>query len=321
MIKKILIVAGDPNSINSEIIFKCWNRINDKYKKNIFVIGNYKLLLEQSKKLKIKVKLNEVFNLKSKLDKKQISIINFPLSYKNCFKVSKFNSSKYVIGCLNLAHRFCMEKKFNGFINCAIDKNLISGNKMSGVTEFIAKKSKIKKDTEVMMLHNNKLSVVPVTTHIKIKEISKKIKKNLIIKKLKTLNSFYKKIFKTKPKIAVLGLNPHNCELMRKSEEIKEIIPAIKVLNKEMRLSGPFAADSFFNKDFKKYDVIVGMYHDQVLIPFKNFFKYDAINITLGLRYIRVSPDHGTAKNLIKKNKANPESLLNCIYFLNKFEL
>ena len=74
-----------------------------------------------------------------------------------------------------------------------------------------------------------------------------------------------------------------------------------------------------FIEDFKKYDVIVGMYHDQVLTPFKTIFKFDAINITLGLKYLRVSPDHGVAKKLILKNKANPKSLIECINFINKF--
>ena len=79
-------------------------------------------------------------------------------------------------------------------------------------------------------------------------------------------------------------------------------------------------ADNFFKNDYKKYDVVVGMYHDQVLIPFKNFFNFDAINMTLGLNYIRISPDHGTAKDIILKNKANPKSLLESIKFLNKLK-
>ena len=84
-------------------------------------------------------------------------------------------------------------------------------------------------------------------------------------------------------------------------------------------MKGPLVADTIFIKDFKDYDVIVGMYHDQVLAPFKTIFKFDAINITLGLKYLRVSPDHGTAKNIILKNKANPKSLIECINFINKF--
>ena len=79
-------------------------------------------------------------------------------------------------------------------------------------------------------------------------------------------------------------------------------------------------ADNFFKSSYKDFDVVVGMYHDQVLIPFKNFFKFDAINITLGLNYLRVSPDHGTAKDIIGKNRANPKSLLECVKFFNNLK-
>jgi len=171
-----------------------------------------------------------------------------------------------------------------------------------------------------MMLYNKKLSVVPITTHIKIKEVFKKIKKTLIIQKLNTLNQYYKRLFKKSPRIAVLGLNPHNSEFSKDSEEYKEIIPAIKFLKKKINVSGPMSPDSFFLNEYKTYDVIVGMYHDQVLIPFKNIYKYNAINITLGLKYIRVSPDHGTATNIMKKNKANFISLTQCINFMNNLQ-
>ena len=83
-------------------------------------------------------------------------------------------------------------------------------------------------------------------------------------------------------------------------------------------MSGPLIADTLFMNDYKKYDVLVGMYHDQVLAPFKTIFKFEAINITLGLKYLRLSPDHGVAKNIIKKKIANHTSLLRCVEFLNK---
>ena len=86
-----------------------------------------------------------------------------------------------------------------------------------------------------------------------------------------------------------------------------------------MKINGPLVSDTLFINDYKNYDVIIGMYHDQILTPFETIFKFDAINITLGLNYLRVSPDHGTAKELIGKNKANDESLLNAYDFINKF--
>ena len=87
----------------------------------------------------------------------------------------------------------------------------------------------------------------------------------------------------------------------------------------KIKIDGPHVSDTFFIKDFKKYDVIIGMYHDQVLTIFKSIYKFDAINITLGLKYLRVSPDHGTATNLISKKKANSLSLTRCIKFIDRF--
>ena len=98
-------------------------------------------------------------------------------------------------------------------------------------------------------------------------------------------------------------------------------MPAIKRLKtRGIKISGPFVADTLFINNYKKFDVIIGMYHDQVLAPFKTLFQYDAFNLTLGLNYIRVSPDHGTAKDLIGKNKANSLSLIQCIKFLNNLK-
>ena len=171
-----------------------------------------------------------------------------------------------------------------------------------------------------MLIKNKKFAVSPITTHIDIKNVSNNLKSHIIINKILTIHKFYKKLFKKTPKIGILGLNPHNAEMKRDSEEKKLIIPSIlKLKRKRINLTGPLVSDTLFIKDFKKYDVIVGMYHDQVITPFKTIFKFDAINVTLGLKYIRVSPDHGVAKKLISKNKANPKSLIECINFINKF--
>ena len=171
-----------------------------------------------------------------------------------------------------------------------------------------------------MLIHNKKLSVVPLTTHIEIKNITKKITTSLIKTKILSLDRCYFRLFKNKPKIAILGLNPHNSENKVKSIENKVIKPAINILKKlKVDIKGPFPADTAFNKqNLTSFDVIVGMYHDQVLGPFKAIYGYDAINITLGLEYLRLSPDHGTAKDIIGLNKANPNSLISAINFLNK---
>ena len=170
-----------------------------------------------------------------------------------------------------------------------------------------------------MLIYNKDLSVCPLTTHLPIKRVSRKINKNMIKEKIKLINIFFKKHLKKKPKIAITGLNPH-CESIDAFNEDEKIIkPVIKSLIKsKCRVFGPFAADTIFlKKNRKKYDIIVGMYHDQVLTPIKTLFEYDAINITLGLPFLRVSPDHGPNEIMVGKNKSNPLSLVKAITFLD----
>ncbi len=319
MKEKILIVCGDPNSINSELIFKCWRKINNSLKKKIYLIGNYNLMKAQFKKLKYKTKIQKVENINNDIKTNNLKIINVDLSFKKPFDVSYEKTSRYVLKSLNFAHKLALQKNVKGLINCSVNKLLLKKGNM-GVTEYLAKKCSTKKNSEVMLIRNKKFSVSPITTHIDIKNVTRTLNKELIKKKSITVDSWFRKYLHKKPLIGMLGLNPHNSELRKSSEEIKIIIPAIKELKrKNVKIYGPLVPDTTFIKDFKKYDIILGMYHDQVLTPFKTIFKFDAINVTLGLKYLRVSPDHGTAINLIGKNKANPISLLKCINFINKF--
>ena len=158
-----------------------------------------------------------------------------------------------------------------------------------------------------------------MTTHIPLSQVTKKINKNNIIEKVKTINNFYKKFLKRKASFAILGLNPHNYFQSKKSREKKIIDGVIKNLTQlKINIKGPLSADSSF-VIYKKYNfnVLIGMYHDQVLAPFKALYNFDAINITLGLSYIRVSPDHGVGESIVGKNKANPKSLIESIKFFN----
>ncbi len=317
--KKIILISGDPNSINSEILFKSWKKISKSLKKKIYLISNYDLIMDQSKKLNSPLKVTKVKSIKDKNNDLSMKILDINLKYRNPFDVPFKEASKFVIKCLNLAHNLSLKKNVLGLINCPINKNLLK-KKNFGVTEILAKKCEVRNNSEVMLIKNKKFAVSPITTHIDIKNVSKTIKSQIIINKIFTIHKFYKKFLKKKPKIGILGLNPHNAEMKKDSEEKKLIIPSILRLKKRgINLTGPLVSDTLFIEDFKKYDVVVGMYHDQVLTPFKTIFKFDAINVTLGLKYLRVSPDHGVAKNLIFKNKANPKSLIECINFINKF--
>ena len=321
MNRKIVLVGGDPNSINSEIIYKCWKKLPNKIKKRIILISNYKLLKDQFKKLNYNIKLSNEQNLFKLNKSNELKILNIKLDYKDPFKVPLKSAKPFVLKSLDLAHKLALNKQIAGIINCPINKNLL-GNKKIGVTEYLANKCLVKKNSEVMIIRNKELMISPITTHLDIRSISNKINKKLIITKINVINSWFKKTFKRQPVIAVLGLNPHNAELRKNSEEKKIIIPAIKNLKKSgLKIDGPLSSDTIFINNYKNYDLIIGMYHDQILGPFKALYKFDAINLTLGLKYIRVSPDHGVAVDKIKKKTSSAVSLIKCFDYIDKFSI
>ena len=164
------------------------------------------------------------------------------------------------------------------------------------------------------------LAVSPITTHLALKDVAKNLNKIKIINHVNLIHDFYKKKIKKTPKIAITGLNPHCESSYVSNEEKKIIIPAIKRLRKnKIIVTGPYPADTIFMpKNSKKFDVIVGMYHDQVLTPSKTLFGFDAINITLGLPFIRISPDHGPNEKMVGENLSDPQSLIQAIKFLDK---
>jgi len=318
----ISIIAADPNSINSEIIAKLWKRKKFSKKLNIFVIGNYNLLKKQLKLLKINIKTEKINKLENKNFKKKLCIYDVPLQFKKPFEVSSKDVSSYVIRSLKLGIKFANTKKISGFVNCPINKKDVFGKSDYGITEFLGKFSGLY-GKEAMLIYNKELSVSPITTHIKIKKVSSSISKKIIINKITSINKFFLQKLKKKPKIAIVGLNPHNYEFRKNSEEKRIIIPAIKLLkSKNISVVGPISADTaFVNYKNNGFNIIVGMYHDQVLTPFKTLFRFNAINITVGLPFLRVSPDHGTGKNIIKKNLADPESLLRSINFFKNINV
>ena len=315
----ICIISGEPNSINSEIIGKVLKMKKKFNRQNFFIIGNYKLIKKQFKQLKSNIKLKKILKIDNYDFAKNNFVLDVPLEFKNPFKVPIKNKRSYIMNSFKIAIDLAKKRKVAGFINCPINKFETFGLRTMGITEFLAKKEKVL-GKEAMLIYNKSLSVSPITTHIKIKNVSKKITKKIIIDKSLTINNFYKKRFNIKPKIGLLGLNPHNFEFRKGSEELKKIIPAIKTLKKnKILIYGPISGDTAFSNQSKtKYDVIIGMYHDQVLSPFKTLYNFNAINVTLGLPYIRVSPDHGTGEDIIKKNLANPKSLVQCIKFFSE---
>ena len=313
------IVAGEPYSINSEVIAKTWKMKSEFKNSNVFVIGSYDLIKIQLKKLKIRVKLKKINTIKKQNFKKELLILDVPVKFEKPFEIKKKNKIKYVLDSIDLAIKIAKEKKILGFINCPINKKETFGNKKFGITEFLGKKLGVL-GKEVMLIFNKELAVAPITTHIQLKKVSSDISKKKIVDKLITINKFYSNNLKIKPKIGILGLNPHNDELRKMSEENKIILPAIKLLKKKkISVYGPLSPDTaFVNFKKKGFNVLVGMYHDQVLSPFKALFKFNAINITIGIPFIRISPDHGIGSDIIGRNVANPTSLIESIKFFKK---
>ena len=315
---KILIILGEPNSTFSEVLFKYFKSKFFKHNKNkIILIGNKKLFQKQMIKLKYNFKIKEISSLK-KYSTKEINIINVDYKFKKTFSEITSNSKKYIEKCFELGLKLVEEKKAQFIINGPVSKKHFLNKKFPGITEYVANKTNSKEP--VMLIYNNNLSVSPLTTHIPIKNVYKYVKKRRIINNALKINKFYRSILNKNPQIAVLGLNPH-CETISKiSEEKNEIVPAIKYLiKKRIKISGPFSADTFFlEKNIKKYDVVIGMYHDQVLTPAKTLFKFEAINITLGLPFLKITPDHGPNYQMVGKNKSDPSSIFYAFNFLNK---
>ena len=275
------------------------------------------LLQKQMKKLKFNLNLKSIENI-SEAKINELNILNVNYSNQKIFSKISSNSTKYISNCFRLGLNLIKNNKNIALINGPISKKHFLKKKYLGVTEYISKKTM--SINQVMLIYNDKLSVSPLTTHLPLKYVAKYITKEKIVNNVKQVKNFYENLLDKKPKIAILGLNPH-CETIDKiSEEKKIIIPAINFLKKiNLNIDGPFSADTFFlKKNIKKYDVVVGMYHDQVLTPFKTLYGFNAINITLGLPFIRISPDHGPNNKMMGKNNSDPSSIFCAMRFINK---
>jgi 4-hydroxythreonine-4-phosphate dehydrogenase len=315
----IIIVAGEPNSVFLEIFFKSLK--TNTYKSPLIIIISKRLLQKQMKKLGFTFKINTInktLNNFSKLNNNKINLINVDYKFKNCFEKITGKSNKYIDETFKIALHFIKQNNLSKFINGPVSKKSFLKGKTLGITEYLAKKTKI--NDVAMLIFNKNLSVSPLTTHLALKNVHKKITKKKIYTQVNLINDFYKKKFNKFPRIAITGLNPHCESNFQNSEENKVIIPAINKLRlKNTKINGPFPADTIFTKALlKKYDVIIGMYHDQVLSPMKALFNFNAINITLGLPFIRISPDHGPNHAMLGKNLSDPKSLMQALEFLDK---
>ena len=319
--KIILISAGDPSSIASELTIKALQsgKIIDDVLPIIVtdssLIENHKNIIEDN------WKINEIKDENNFLDYKKHNFNIISMKIKNKVKLGnpsvkncEFIKSS-IIKCIELENRTIA----SAIVTNPINKNIMyqAGFKYAGHTEFLATFSK-KNIQPVMMLVSEYLKTIPLTIHVPIIDVPKLITRELIVSTVKITSKYLKKYFGiNKPRIVLTGLNPHSGENGDIGlEEKKIIIPCINDIkkNSSILLNGPLSADTIFSYQQRQtYDVAICMYHDQALIPIKTLDFNNAVNVTLGLDFIRTSPDHGTGFDIAGKDKANPGSLISAI--------
>ncbi len=315
MVKKYGISLGDPSGISPEIFLKS----TDKLKNGIFILYGSKKILEKTANL-----LNKEFSITEikspeEIREKGIYLINI---YDKDFPIGKPSkeTGKASIKYLERAVKDVLNKKIDAIITLPISKKYImeAGFKYAGHTDYLADISKTK--DYLMVLLCKKMKVALITTHIPLREVPKNITTQKIISKSTLFYNELKEKFKIKnPKIALLGLNPHSGDGGNiGTEEIEIINPAVKILKENgINITEPLSPDTAFNR-YKEFDGYIAMYHDQGLIPLKLICFRKAVNITLGLPFIRTSPDHGTGYDIAGKGIADPSSFLEAVKLAKK---
>ncbi len=308
----IAVTIGDIKGIGIEILIKEWKKGNIK---NFVLITNYKLfkIYIASKKISIKIfKSSELGN---------------EITYsKNSFNILNIKASNYDENTLfSLVESYKLTKKgsFIGIVTLPINKNKINKIDRNFIdqTSFFSKKDGKKISNMVFIFKN--IFFVPLTIHIKLKNVAKEFKNTKkYIKKIKNINLTLLRDFNLiNPKYILAGINPHNGENgIISNEDNKLIKPLIKELNKcNIKVIGPISPDATVNKhNLKKYDCFIFTYHDQALIPFKLISNYSGVNYTSNLDIIRVSPDHGTAYDIVGKNNQSSKGVINSFKFVKK---
>ena len=316
---RTIVIEGDPEGVFLELFFKTLK--SKSFKNYLILICSKNNLQKQMNKAKFKKKIN-LLDIKKMnkilLKKKEINLIDVKLKKTKNKNLNNKNIKDYIEKCFEISFKLIKEGFANKLINGPVDKKIFLKNKFLGVTEYVSNKFNKKKTG--MLIYNKQLSVCPVTTHLPLKNVSRSINRNIIHDKINLVNNFYLKYLKLKPRIAVTGLNPHCESILKFNEDEKIIKPAIKTMKKRnINVKGPFPADTIFSsKNRKLFDVVIGMYHDQVLAPIKALYEFDAINITMGLPFLRATPDHGPNKQMAGKNISNPTSLIRALEFLDK---
>lgn len=319
--KPAYISLGDPSGIGPEVFVKSLHSPEIYENLSSFIVVSSEDVVRKTlKNLNQSYKTNLILN-KADISNEAINILNVDGCHDYDLGSPKESNAKYILDCLKKASDLS-EKNKSCLITGPINKKVLSSyeKKFSGHTEFL--KSRFKSDEVLMFLSNGALHLGIITTHIPLSQVSSSISKELILKKYKLLDDGLKNIFKiSKPRIGVLGLNPHAGESGTIGTEEDEVIsPAInELIDNGYDAIGPISADTAFAVG--NYDAVLSMYHDQALPVIKTLDFNKTVNITLGLPFLRVSVDHGTAENIAADYSANNESMLEAMRIsLNRHE-
>jgi len=317
----ILLTAGDPASISTEITIKAIESQRIDKNINLVVITDPTLVHEYKKLIRSDIKINEIKDQIEFSDYKNNQLNVIPIKLCNKVEYGKPDKKNFSFTKSSILETVEIHNKSiaSAIVTNPINKYIMykSGFNFEGHTDYLGSLSQ-KKKKPVMILVTNGLKTLPLTIHVPLKKVSQMITKELIYTKVKIAVDDLKILFGIKkPSIIVTGLNPHAGENGNLGdEEIKVINPAIDELKKLIDISiiGPISADTAFSPEKRfHYDLAVCMYHDQALIPIKTLDFHHGVNVTLGLDFIRTSPDHGTAFDLAGKGLANPQSLISAI--------
>ena len=301
---KFFISPGDPAGIGPEVTLKALSK-NKKIQNNFILAGDknlYQNLISQNN-----LDLNLI---EEDSDEEGVIFKHFPLKNNVSIGNPDVDNANYIIDILSHGALGCLKNEFKGLITGPINKELInqSGFEFSGHTEFLADIANVKK--VVMLLMNKKLKIALLTTHIPLSEVPSKISKKNLENTISIISDEFENTWKIKnPSICLLGLNPHAGEGGYIGHEEEEILKPF-VNSSPKNVFGPISADTaFIEENINKYDVFLAMYHDQGLPVIKSMGFGNTLNVTMGLPFIRISVDHGTAYEIAGKNKADFSSM------------
>ncbi len=305
-IKKIAITIGDPAGIGPEVALKA---ISAKEIAGIckpVIVGDRAVIEETIDKLGIPLSINDL----ELIDAGAIKDRNF----QKCMPTAE--GGKACMAYIKKVVELALNKSVDAIVTAPISKEALkmAGFKWPGHTELLAELTNIK--DFAMMFYSDKLKVILVTIHTALSNVPDLIKKGKVLKTILLAKKACDMLGIENPRIAVSGLNPHAGESgIFGNEEIKEITPAIEeAQNMGISVSGPSPADTLFYRAYNgEFDIIVCMYHDQGLTPFKMIAFEKGVNMTVGLPIVRTSPDHGTAYDIAWKGIANPSSMIEAI--------